>query len=238
MVIYYYWSFLYLKDKRRNKEMKPILELKDLSFEIEERKILENVSFSIDKGEFVTLTGPSGSGKSTLLKLIGHLISPTSGNIYYKDKDITEYNPTDYRKNVSYFFQNATLFDKTVYDNLAFPAKIREEDFDKKRALEGLHTVQLSETYLNKPIHELSGGERQRVALVRNLMYSPNILLMDEVTSSLDQKNKEIILSFINHLNQEEKMTILWITHDTKEINESNRLIQLKDGKMEDIKHD
>src|SRR5690625_3864843 len=124
MVIYYYWSFLYLKDKRRNKEMKPILELKDLSFEIEERKILENVSFSIDKGEFVTLTGPSGSGKSTLLKLIGHLISPTSGNIYYKDKDITEYNPTDYRKNVSYFFQNATLFDKTVYDNLAFPAKI------------------------------------------------------------------------------------------------------------------
>ena len=187
--------------------MKPILELKDLSFEIEERKILENVSFSIDKGEFVTLTGPSGSGKSTLLKLIGHLISPTSGNIYYKDKEITEYNPTDYRKNVSYFFQNATLFDKTVYDNLAFPAKIREEDFDKKRALEGLHTVQLSETYLNKPIHELSGGERQRVALVRNLMYSPNILLMDEVTSSLGSENKEIILSFINHLNQEE-MTI------------------------------
>src|SRR5699024_1372477 len=82
----------------------------------------------IDKGEFVTLTGPSGSGKSTLLKLIGHLISPTSGNIYYKDKDITEYNPTDYRKNVSYFFQNATLFDKTVYDNLDFTVTITQKN--------------------------------------------------------------------------------------------------------------
>jgi len=218
--------------------MKSILELRDLSYEINERKILKNISFSINKGEFITLTGPSGSGKSTLLKIIGHLINPSSGNIIYENKDITEYNPTDYRKNVSYFFQNAVLFDETVYDNLAFPARIREEDFDKKHAIEGLNTVQLPENYLDKSIHELSGGERQRIALVRNLMYSPSVLLMDEVTSSLDKENKEIILAFIKRLNQDRNMTILWITHDTEEINESNRLIQLKDGKMEDIKHD
>lgn len=218
--------------------MNPILELKSVSFEVDGRKILKNISFDIKKGEFITLTGPSGSGKSTLLKIIGHLINPTSGNIIYENKNITEYNPTDYRKNVSYFFQNAVLFDETVYDNLAFPARIREEDFDKNHAIEGLNTVQLPENYLDKSIHELSGGERQRIALVRNLMYSPNVLLMDEVTSSLDKENKEIILAFIKRLNQEQNMTILWITHDTEEINESNRLIQLKDGKMEDVKHD
>lgn len=218
--------------------MNPILELKSVSFEVDGRKILKNISFDIKKGEFITLTGPSGSGKSTLLKIIGHLINPTSGNIIYENKNITEYNPTDYRKNVSYFFQNAVLFDETVYDNLAFPARIREEDFDKNHAIEGLNTVQLPENYLDKSIHELSGGERQRIALVRNLMYSPNVLLMDEVTSSLDKENKEIILAFIKRLNQEQNITILWITHDTEEINESNRLIQLKDGKMEDVKHD
>lgn len=218
--------------------MNPILELKSVSFEVDGRKILKNISFDIKKGEFITLTGPSGSGKSTLLKIIGHLINPTSGNIIYENKNITEYNPTDYRKNVSYFFQNAVLFDETVYDNLAFPARIREEDFDKNHAIEGLKTVQLPENYLDKSIHELSGGERQRIALVRNLMYSPNVLLMDEVTSSLDKENKEIILGFIKRLNQEQNITILWITHDTEEINESNRLIQLKDGKMEDVKHD
>ena len=218
--------------------MNPILELKSVSFEVDGRKILKNISFDIKKGEFITLTGPSGSGKSTLLKIIGHLINPTSGNIIYENKNITEYNPTDYRKNVSYFFQNAVLFDETVYDNLAFPARIREEDFDKNHAIEGLKTVQLPENYLDKSIHELSGGERQRIALVRNLMYSPNVLLMDEVTSSLDKENKEIILAFIKRLNQEQNITILWITHDTEEINESNRLIQLKDGKMEDVKHD
>lgn len=218
--------------------MNPILELKSVSFEVDGRKILKNISFDIKKGEFITLTGPSGSGKSTLLKIIGHLINPSSGNIIYENKNITEYNPTDYRKNVSYFFQNAVLFDETVYDNLAFPARIREEDFDKNHAIEGLKTVQLPENYLDKSIHELSGGERQRIALVRNLMYSPNVLLMDEVTSSLDKENKEIILAFIKRLNQEQNITILWITHDTEEINESNRLIQLKDGKMEDVKHD
>lgn len=217
--------------------MSSILELKNISYEVNRRKILDDISFDIKKGEFITLTGPSGSGKSTLLKVIGHLISPTSGSIYYENKEITEYSPTEYRKKVSYFFQNAVLFDQTVYDNLVFPSKIRGEDFNKKQALEGLNTVQLPESYLNKSIHELSGGERQRVALVRNLMYSPNILLMDEVTSSLDKKNKEIISTFIHHLNQEEKLTILWITHDTDEINQSNKLIQLKDGKMEDINH-
>lgn len=105
------------------------------------------------------------------------------------------------------------------------------------RAKEGLETVQLPSTYLDKPVKDLSGGEKQRVALIRNLMYPPEVLLMDEVTSSLDKENREIILSFIRRLNEEEQVTILWITHNQEEINASNEIITLVDGKMEGVTH-
>lgn len=218
--------------------MEPILDLNDVSFEVDGNQILEDITFTVNKGEIITFTGPSGSGKSTLLKIIGHLMNPTSGTIQYKNKDITQYEPTEYRKEVSYFFQNAVLFDEVVRDNLAFPAEIRDEAFDEARAIEGLEAVQLSKAYLDQPIHELSGGERQRVALIRNLMYPPEILLMDEVTSSLDKENREIVSSFVTRFNKEEDVTILWITHNEDEINHSNRIIHLEEGKMEDTHHD
>lgn len=101
--------------------------------------------------------------------------------------------------------------------------------------MRGLEIVQLPRTYLDKSIKDLSGGEKQRIALIRNLMYPPKVLLMDEVTSSLDQENREIILEFVNQLNMEENVTILWITHNQEEINASNRVIQIADGKLEDI---
>ncbi|HLR92744.1 MAG TPA: ATP-binding cassette domain-containing protein, partial [Atopostipes sp.] len=215
--------------------MESILELNHVSFEANGNEILKDITFTVNKGEIITFTGPSGSGKSTLLKLIGYLLNPTSGTIQYKNKDITQYEPTEYRKEVSYFFQNAVLFDEVVRDNLAFPAKIRDESFDEERAIEGLEAVQLSKAYLDQPIHELSGGERQRVALIRNLMYPPEILLMDEVTSSLDKENREIVSSFITRLNEKEEVTVLWITHNEDEINASNRIIHLEEGKMEDV---
>lgn len=217
--------------------METILNLENISFKANGNQILEGISFSVNKGEIITFTGPSGSGKSTLLKIIGHLINPTSGTIRYKNKEISAYEPTEYRKQVSYFFQNAVLFDDVVRDNLAFPANIRDEAFDEKRAIEGLEAVQLSEAYLDHPIHELSGGERQRVALIRNLMYPPEVLLMDEVTSSLDKENREIVSSFVTQLNEEEQVTVLWITHNEEEIQASNRIIHLEAGKMEDVNH-
>lgn len=216
---------------------KEIFRLEHIGFKVENQQILEDISLTINKGDIVTVTGPSGGGKSTLLKLMGSLISPTSGKIHYKEKEISTYEPTEYRKQVSYFFQNAVLFDQTVRQNLSFPADIREENFDEVRAKEGLETVQLSSTYLDKPVKDLSGGEKQRVALIRNLMYPPEVLLMDEVTSSLDKENREIILSFIRRLNEEEQVTILWITHNQEEINVSNEIITLVDGKMEGVKH-
>lgn len=217
--------------------VKEIMSLEQVSFKVNQQQILKDISFSVQVGDIITVTGPSGGGKSTLLKIMGHLLNPTSGIIQYNGKDINEYEPTEYRKEVSYFFQNAVLFDETVRDNLAFPADIREDTFNEDQAIRGLETVQLSDTYLDKPIKELSGGEKQRVALIRNLMYPPKVLLMDEVTSSLDAENREIVLSFIRQLNEEENVTILWITHNPEEIEASNKIIRLINGKMEDTNH-
>lgn len=217
--------------------VKEIMSLEQVSFKVNQQQILKDISFSVQVGDIITVTGPSGGGKSTLLKIMGHLLSPTSGIIQYNGKDINEYEPTEYRKEVSYFFQNAVLFDETVRDNLAFPADIREDTFNEDQAIRGLETVQLSDTYLDKPIKELSGGEKQRIALIRNLMYPPKVLLMDEVTSSLDAENREIVLSFIRQLNEEENVTILWITHNQEEIEASNKIIRLINGEMEETNH-
>lgn len=212
---------------------KEIIRLENVGFQAGNHEILTNINFTVEEGQLITVTGPSGGGKSTLLKLIGLLNSPSSGTIQYRGKSIFEYEPTEYRKEVSYFFQNAVLFDDTVRDNLAFPAKIREIEFDESRAIEGLNIVQLPSTYLDKPIQELSGGEKQRVALIRNLMYPPKVLLMDEVTSSLDKENRDIVVSFIRRLNEEEKVTVLWITHNQDEIDASSEIITINNGKLE-----
>lgn len=212
----------------------PIFQLNNLGFEVDGQKILQDINLTVNEGDFLTIMGPSGSGKSTLLKLIGLQIDFTSGSILFNGKDISDYNPMDYRKEVSYFFQNAVLFGDTVRDNLAFPAEIRDDEFDEARAIEGLKEVQLSASDLDKEIKDLSGGERQRVALVRNLMYPPKVLLMDEVTSSLDKQNRENILEYVQGLNEKHNTTILWVTHNQDEIDASDRLLEIADGKLEE----
>lgn len=128
-----------------------ILKLENVSFYADGKHILEDISLQIKEGEKVLFSGPSGSGKSTLLKLIGSVISPTQGKIYYQGNDIESINPYDYRKEVSYFFQNAALFDQKVEDNLSFPAQIRGEELDMTRAEFLLEEVGLS--LLPKKIH-------------------------------------------------------------------------------------
>lgn len=214
----------------------PLISLKEVGYQINNRQILSNISLDIYQGDSIAIVGPSGSGKSTLLKLIGSLLSPTEGKIYFNGADLIQLNPNEYRQNVSYFFQNAVLFDETVRDNLAFPATIRQAIFDEQRAIEGLEKVRLNATYLDKEIFELSGGEKQRIALVRNLMYTPRVLLLDEVTSSLDPINRDIILNYVRQLNAEDGIPIIWITHNTDDAQYFNRLIKIEDGLMEEIK--
>jgi putative ABC transport system ATP-binding protein len=211
-----------------------VLSLSNVGYKTEDSFILKGMTFDIEEGEKVLITGPSGSGKSTLLKMIASILTPTEGTIHYQGTSIEEMEPTDYRKEVSYFFQNAQLFDETVRDNLAFPYSIREESFSEQTAMNYLEQVKLPSSYLDKPIKELSGGERQRIALVRNLLFKPKVLLLDEVTSSLDANNREIILEMIGRLNKEEKATVLMISHDQEQIEEADRVIRIVDGRLEE----
>ncbi|GEQ33235.1 ATP-binding cassette domain-containing protein [Marinilactibacillus psychrotolerans] len=212
----------------------PIISLKQISFKIAQEMILEDITFDIQKGEVLTITGPSGSGKSTLLKLIGSLFSPTEGTIVYKGKELKQIDPEIYRKEVSYFFQNASLFDQTVKDNLVFPYFIRDKVADERYIKSYLEKVKIPESYYNKPVAELSGGEKQRVALVRNLLFQPEVLLLDEVTSSLDANNKAIIHSVLSDLNKEKQVTIVKITHDETELADSTRLLHIVNGRLEE----
>uniref|UniRef100_UPI00359F68E4 ABC transporter ATP-binding protein n=1 Tax=Jeotgalibaca porci TaxID=1868793 RepID=UPI00359F68E4 len=218
--------------------MNSILEVKHLSFSVGEKEILKDISFKIQKGDFLTIKGPSGSGKSTLLKLLAAIMNPSTGEIIYKGKPLSEYEITDYRKEVSYSFQNAALFGTTVADNLMFPYEIRNEPFDRDRAIALLDKVMLSEQYLDQKITELSGGEKQRVALIRNVLFTPEVLLLDEVTSALDAENRKVISDAILRLNRENKITVLWVTHNTDEINDAAKTIEMKAGRLEVVSHD
>ncbi|GEK90532.1 ABC transporter ATP-binding protein [Alkalibacterium kapii] len=210
-----------------------ILEINSVSFTTGKEKILSGIDFSVQASEHITITGPSGGGKSTLLKLIASMLTPTTGTINYRERNIAEIDPTTYRKKVSYLFQNPTLFGTNVKDNLAFPYEIRDEKFDEMKSIKWLEQVKLDRSYLIKPVKELSGGEKQRVALIRNLMFKPDVLLLDEMTSSLDMKNKNILFDIIKNLNEKDKMTILSVTHDEREISRATRVIRISEGKVE-----
>lgn len=210
-----------------------LFQLDHVGFKTPERAILTDISFTVEEGEYVTFSGPSGSGKSTLLRLIATLLTPTSGTITYRDQPQASYAKVAYRRQVSYCFQQPSLFGDTVRDNLAFPFSLRDRPFDPARAVQALAEVDLPDSMLDKPITELSGGEKQRVALIRNLLFTPDVLLLDEVTTGLDSATKEIVHRLIESKNQHDGLTVLAVTHDEGEIAAAHRLITITGGKME-----
>lgn len=211
----------------------PILQLNQVHYQVDNKKIIENVSLTIQKGEFVTIIGPSGSGKSTILKLIGSLIQPTKGEVIYNGQNIYDMKMTEYRKDVSYFFQNALLFGETVEDNLSYPYEIRGEKFNQAKAEEMLEDLQLDKSILHKSINSISGGEKQRIALVRNLLYQPKVLLLDEITSSLDAENSAIVKKQLQKLQAQDEITVLTVTHNEREIENADRTIEIINGRIE-----
>lgn len=208
-----------------------IIEFKHISYQVKEKQILHDVSFKVDRGDFLTLVGPSGSGKSTILKLTSNLISPTAGDIFYQDKKMAKYDPVQYRREVSYCFQQPSLFGKTVRENLIFPYEIRRQVVVEKRIDELLKLVDLSADFLDKDINSLSGGEKQRVALIRNIVFLPKVLLLDEVTTGLDDDSKEIVHQLIKRV-YEQGTTIIRVTHDQSEIQTAGHIMQIKQGRI------
>ncbi|MEQ5360106.1 MULTISPECIES: iron efflux ABC transporter ATP-binding subunit FetA [Providencia] len=204
-----------------------LLQLNNIGYSIEQKTILDNVQINLQAGDFKLITGPSGCGKSTLLKIVASLISPTQGTIKFQGKDITTILPETYRQQVSYCTQTPTLFGQTVNDNLVFPYQIRKLPFNKDKVISDLQLFSLHPSILEKGINELSGGEKQRVSLIRNLQFLPQVLLLDEITSALDEENKIKVNEFIHHLASDKKIGVLWVTHDQDEIAHTNEIITL-----------
>ena len=208
------------------------LSFHNISFIDDKNIILDNVSFQIEEGDFVSIVGPSGSGKSTLLKLCSHLKSPSSGTIAYKGADISKVDVVNLRKEIAYCFQTPYLFGDTVLDNLSFPYSIRSKKIDMDRINYLFCIFNMDKDFLNKKILNLSGGEKQRVAIIRTLLFQPKILLLDEATSALDVENTLTVEKVISELNQK-GVTVLWITHNPEQSKKyANKILTLENGKV------
>ncbi len=183
----------------------------------ENRTVLKIDTFGIEQNRIYGLLGPNGAGKTTLINILGFLESPTSGEIFYRSEKVvySESYLQDLRKTVVVVDQTPILFSTSVYKNLEFGLKIRqkpkkERDFiiQEALALVGMRT------FMHAPAHRLSGGETQRVALARALALSPQVLMCDEPTASVDVENQAAIIKILDDVNREKKITILFTTHD------------------------
>lgn len=199
-------------------------------------KAVDNVSFSVEKGEFVAIIGASGSGKSTLLHLIGGVDRPTSGKVFIEGKDIYSLNDDNLaifrRRQIGLIYQFYNLIPVlNVAENITLPTKLDGRDVDEKRLDELLKTLGLEKRKYNLP-NQLSGGQQQRVSIGRAIINEPALMLADEPTGNLDSKASEEIISLLKLSNKKYNQTVIVITHDEKIALEADRIITIDDGKI------
>jgi len=208
-----------------------------------EVRALNDVSIDFKKGEFTAIVGPSGSGKTTFLNAIGGLDTPTSGNVIINNTDITKLKSNqliDFRlRNIGFVFQAYNLIPVlTAKENVEFIMLMQGDSVSKRsaRAIELLESVGLEDKLSRRP-GQLSGGQQQRVAVARALASKPQFVLADEPTANLDSASTANLLDMMYKLNQEEKMTFIFSTHDQRVIDRAKRIITLEDGKiLSDVK--
>lgn len=220
-----------------------LIEIKDLSKiygkNNYETIALNKVSLKIDKGEYIAIVGPSGSGKSTLLNIIGCMDKQSDGEYFLNNKDVSKLNNkqlSNVRNSfISFIFQNFSLMSNySVYDNVELPLSFRRLSKKKKKEIVYGHLKRLHiEEQAKKKPNQLSGGQQQRAAIARALCSSAEIILADEPTGSLDQKNGKEIMDILTSLNEEGK-TIVVITHDPLIASYCKRVITIKDGQIFD----
>ncbi|MCD6323870.1 MAG: ABC transporter ATP-binding protein [Desulfurococcales archaeon] len=212
------------------------IKLQDVTKKFGKVIAVNNVTLTIEEGGFYVFLGPSGSGKSTLLYLLAGIYKPTSGKIFFDGEDVTEKPPAE--RNVGLVFQSYALYPHmTVYDNIAYPLKLRgapKEVMDRKvkEVAEFLHIDKLLERYP----HQLSGGQQQRVALARALVKEPKVLLLDEPLSNLDALLRIYIRAELKRIQQDLKITTIYVTHDQAEaLAMADKIVVINKGVIQQI---
>ena len=197
---------------------------------------LDNISFSVEKGEFVAIVGASGSGKSTLLHLIGGVDRPTSGKVYIDGKDIYSFNNDALaifrRRQVGLIYQFYNLIPiLNVEENITLPLSLDNREINQTKLKELLKLLGLENRKTHLP-NELSGGQQQRTSIGRALITNPTIVLADEPTGNLDSKASDEIVELLKKSNRDYKQTIIMITHDMEIAKHADRIIKIEDGKI------
>jgi len=229
-----------LSCEERNERTMKILDIKNLSkiYGTGETQVtaLNDVSFSVEQGEFVAIIGPSGSGKSTLLHILGGVDSPSSGSVVIADTDIATLDETALaifrRRQIGLIYQFYNLIPiLNVMENLTLPLLLDGRKPDKELVHDLVMKLGLEERLKHLP-NQLSGGQQQRVSIGRALINSPALLLADEPTGNLDSKNSKEIISLLRKFNREQNQTVIIITHDEKIALSADRIISIEDGKV------
>lgn len=208
-----------------------ILELENVSFSYGKTKVLDNISYSFDACHVYSIVGKSGAGKTTLLSILSGLAKPTSGHIYYAEKDMAKINPYKFRSNyVGVVFQSFNLLTKlTAIENVVLSMDIAKKKIKNKKehAYKLLESVGLSKEEANRRVLKLSGGQQQRVAIARALSYEPDIILADEPTGNLDGETQDEILKILKDLANKGKCVIM-VTHSPAVAEQSDFVYTLK----------
>lgn len=197
---------------------------------------LNDISFSVEQGEFVAIIGPSGSGKSTLLHILGGVDTPSSGNVIINGVNIATLNETALaifrRRQIGLIYQFYNLIPiLTVEENLTLPLLLDGRKPDKRQIEELIRTLGLEKRIKHLP-NQLSGGQQQRVSIGRALVNNPALLLADEPTGNLDSENSREIISLLRKFNKEHKQTVIIITHDERIAVSADRVIAIEDGRI------
>lgn len=213
-----------------------IIELKGLRKEYGNHEALKGINLYVRKNEFITLLGPSGCGKTTTLRLIGGFELPTSGQIFFEGKDISNLPP--HKRNVNTVFQKYALFPHLdIYENVAFGLKLRNVDSDEidKKVKNMLHLVNL-DGFEKRDVDSLSGGQQQRIAIARALVNEPEVLLLDEPLAALDLKIRKEMQTELKKMQQSLGITFIFVTHDQEEaLTMSDTVVVMKDGGIQQI---
>ena len=199
-------------------------------------RVLDDISLTVSESEFLVVEGSSGSGKTTLLSLLSGLDKPTSGRVYFQEKDITDKSEDDLaqlRKDlIGFVFQSFHLIPSlTAIENIMFPAELKRDPAAREKAKKLLQRMGLDQRSGNFP-HQLSGGEMQRVAMCRALINNPKIIFADEPTGNLDSENGRAILELLLEYQKESRTTLVLVTHSSAIAKMADRMIVLQDGRI------